>query len=135
MKKLIILALFYLVSCSTVPMTGRKQLVAIPASQMIALSDESYALVIKEGQLSSNAQYRSMVQKVGENLTKAVEAYMTKYNLEKYIEGYKWHYNVIVSEELNAWCMPGGQIAFYEGIMPVCKDENGVAVVMVLTSE
>ena len=130
MKKILILSLFYLVSCSTVPMTGRKQLVAIPSSQMIALSDESYAQVLKEGQISSNAQYRSSVQKVGEKLTRAVEEYMAKNGMEKYVEGYNWQYNVLVSEQLNAWCMPGGQIAFYEGILPVCKDENGIAVVM-----
>ncbi len=130
MKKILILSLFYLASCSTVPMTGRKQLVAIPSSQMIALSDESYAQVLKEGQISSNAQYRSSVQKVGEKLTRAVEEYMAKNGMEKYVEGYNWQYNVLVSEQLNAWCMPGGQIAFYEGIMPVCKDENGIAVVM-----
>lgn len=130
MKKLIILSFFYLVSCSTVPMTGRKQLVAIPSSQMIALSDESYAQVLQDAQISSNALYRKSVQKVGEKLTRAVEAYLVENNLEKYVEGYKWQYNVLVSEQLNAWCMPGGQIAFYEGIMPVCGDENGIAVVM-----
>ena len=130
MKKLVILSLIYLVSCSTVPMTGRKQLVAIPSSQMIALSDESYAQVLKEGKISSNAEYRASVQKVGENLTRAVEKYMTENGMEEYIQGYKWQYNVLVSEQLNAWCMPGGQIAFYEGIMPVCMDESGIAVVM-----
>lgn len=130
MRKLIILSSLFLVSCSVVPMTGRKQLVAIPSSQMIALSAESYSQVLAEGKLSSNSSYVNMVRRVGLRLTAAVETYMKENKLEAYLEGYDWQYNVLVSEDLNAWCMPGGQIAFYEGIMPVCEDENGVAVVM-----
>ncbi len=117
-------------SCSIVPFTGRKQFVAIPSSQMLALSADSYAKVLSENKLSPNRNYVSSVRSVGEKLTAAVEAYMKQNNLESAIEGYDWQYNVIVSPELNAWCMPGGQIAFYEGIMPVCEDEAGIAVVM-----
>ena len=133
MKKSIpagILSLFFLVSCSVVPMTGRKQFVAIPASQMIALSNDSYSQVLAESELSSNRTYVEMVQSVGKRLTVAVEAYLKANGLGNAIDGYNWQYNVIVSDQLNAWCMPGGQIAFYEGIMPVCRDEAGVAVVM-----
>lgn len=133
MKKLItlvFLVLMFLISCSVVPMTGRKQFVAIPASQMIALSSESYSQVLAEGKLSTNSNYVNMVKGVGQRLTAAVESYMKQNKLESAIAGYDWQYNVLVSEELNAWCMPGGQIAFYEGIMPVCQDETGVAVVM-----
>jgi predicted Zn-dependent protease len=130
MKKLIFLSLIFLISCSVVPMTGRKQFVAIPSSQMIALSAESYSQVLAEGKLSNNSSYVNMVRRVGQRLTTAVETYMKQNELEALIEGYDWQYNVLVSEDLNAWCMPGGQIAFYEGIIPVCEDENGVAVVM-----
>ena len=131
MKKTFFLLLFvYLASCSTVPMTGRKQLVAIPSSQMIALSDESYAQVLEENRLSTNTGYVNMVRTVGERLSSAVEQYMKQNGMSSAVENYDWKFNVLVSEELNAWCMPGGQIAFYEGIMPVCEDENGVAVVM-----
>jgi len=111
-------------------MTGRKQFIAIPSSQMIALSDESYSKVLEENQLSTNSQYVNRVKIVGERLSRAVESYLKQQNQEAFVKDYDWKYNVIVSEELNAWCMPGGQIAFYEGILPVCKDENGIAVVM-----
>jgi predicted Zn-dependent protease len=111
-------------------MTGRKQVVAIPSSQMIALSNESYSKVLEEYDLSSNSFYKERVKVVGEKLTQAVGTYLAQNGLEAYVEGYNWQYNVLVSEQLNAWCMPGGQIAFYEGIMPVCKDDNGIAVVM-----
>ena len=130
MKKLIFLFLFFLTACSVVPMTGRKQFVAIPSAQMISLSAESYSQVLADGKLSSNSAYVTMVRRVGQRLTAAVETYMKQNGLEALIEGYDWQYNVLVSEDLNAWCMPGGQIAFYEGIMPVCQDESGVAVVM-----
>lgn len=130
MKKLIILSFLFLLSCATVPMTGRKQFVAIPASQMITLSAESYAEVLSGTPVSKNTDYVSSVRKVGERLTAAVEAYLKQNNMQSVTEGYQWQYNVLVSEELNAWCMPGGQIAFYEGILPVCQDENGIAVVM-----
>jgi len=130
MKKLLFLAFLFTVSCAVVPMTGRKQFVAIPSSQMITLSGESYSQVLAEGKLSPNTSYVNSVRKVGERLTVAVEAYLKQNNLASATQGYQWQYNVLVSEELNAWCMPGGQIAFYEGIMPVCKDENGIAVVM-----
>jgi predicted Zn-dependent protease len=130
MKKLAILSFLFLISCAVVPMTGRKQFVAIPASQIIALSAESYSQVLAEAKLSTNTSYVNMVNRVGKRLSTAVENYMKQNNLQSAIEAYDWQYNVLVSEELNAWCMPGGQIAFYEGIMPVCQDENGVAVVM-----
>jgi len=130
MNKSIIPFFIFLVSCAVVPMTGRKQFVAIPSSQMIALSAESYSKVLSEAKLSSNSEYVNTVRKVGERLTVAVESYLKQNNLASVTDGYEWQYNVLVSEELNAWCMPGGQIAFYEGILPVCQDENGIAVVM-----
>jgi len=130
MRKLTILSFLFLLSCATVPMTGRKQFVAIPSSQMITLSIESYSKVLAESKLSTNNSYVSTVRKVGERLTAAVENYLKENNMQSVTEGYLWQYNVLVSEELNAWCMPGGQIAFYEGILPVCQDENGIAVVM-----
>ena len=117
-------------SCSNVPLTGRKQLTAIPSSQMLALSADSYSQVLTDSKLSSNQAYVDAVQRVGKKITAAVQEFMTMQGLESRIAGFDWQYNVIVSEQLNAWCMPGGQIAFYEGIMPVCGDDNGIAIVM-----
>jgi predicted Zn-dependent protease len=97
---------------------------------MLSLSAQSYKQVMEESTLSTNQYYVNMVQDVGRRLTTAVKTYLKQQNLESAIEGYDWQYNVIISEQVNAWCMPGGQIAFYEGIMPVCEDEAGVAVVM-----
>jgi len=127
---LIVVLLSFSVSCSNVPLTGRKQFTAIPNSQMLALSADSYSQVLFDMELSDNTAYVDAVKRVGDRVIKAVEEYLALNGLESRIEGLDWQFNVLKSEELNAWCMPGGQIAFYEGIMPVCMDDNGIAIVM-----
>jgi predicted Zn-dependent protease len=118
------------VQCATVPLTGRKQFSIIPASQIMALGTDSYSQILKENKISSNAQYVNTVRSVGHNLSGAVERYFASKNMSDQLKGYAWEYNVLQSKEVNAFCLPGGKIAFYEGIMPVCIDETGVAVVM-----
>lgn len=124
------LLVFFAISCGTVPMTGRKQLTAIPSSQMIALADDSYAQVLKENKLSNNQLYITQVRRVGMHITQAVEKYFKEKGLQGNLNKYSWEFHVLASDEKNAWCMPGGKIAFYEGIMPICENDNGVAVVM-----
>ncbi len=130
MKRVFLFLLVLAAGCSTVPITGRKQLAAIPSSQMIGLSQDSYNQVLKENKVSANAAYISRVKSVGTKLTAAVEKYLKANGMESEVKNFGWSYTVFVSPEVNAWCMPGGQIAFYEGIMPVCEDDNGIAVVM-----
>jgi len=125
-----IFVLSLLISCSNVPITGRQQLTLIPSSQMLALSADSYTQVLSETEKSDNVLYIDMVNNVGKKMIVAVSEYLKLNGLEDRIEGFDWQFSVLKSEELNAWCMPGGQIAFYEGIMPVCLDETGVAIVM-----
>jgi predicted Zn-dependent protease len=130
MKKLVFLLLIIGVGCAVAPFTGRKQLLVIPSSEMLTLSADSYSQVLKETKVSANQKYVTSVRNVGLRLTEAVKQYMQQNGLQSSIEGYQWQYTVLQSKEVNAWCMPGGQIAFYEGIMPVCADDNGIAVVM-----
>jgi predicted Zn-dependent protease len=118
------------VQCATVPLTGRKQFSIIPASQILGLGTESYTQILKENKISSNSQYVNSVKTVGRNISGAVERYFASKNMSDLLKGYAWEYNVLQSKEVNAFCLPGGKIAFYEGIMPVCIDDNGVAVVM-----
>ncbi len=127
----VLISLLLLVACSTVPITGRKQLSLIPNSQILPLSFDSYQQVLKENKLSTNKEQVAMVKNVGEKIQHAVEEYMAKQNMSDALEGYKWEFNLIQDDKtVNAWCMPGGKVAFYSGIMPICKDEAGVAVVM-----
>lgn len=117
-------------SCSTVPVTGRRQLDLIPASQLMTLSFDSYKQVMKENKLSSNVAWTNMVKNCGSRIQRAVESYMTQNKLKSQLSGFQWEFNLIESETVNAFCMPGGKVAFYTGIMPLCQDETGVAVVM-----
>ncbi len=118
------------VACATVPLTGRRQLSLIPDSQMNALSFQQYDEVLAASQLSTDARQTAMIQRVGEGIQHAVEQYMAQNGLSAILEGYEWEFHLIESDQVNAWCMPGGKVAFYTGILPVCQDEAGVAVVM-----
>ncbi len=122
--------LLVFVACNTVPITGRKQLKLVPNSQLLPMSFDQYQQVLSESELSSDADQVAMIKRVGERIQKAAEEYYKNHNLEKELNGYDWEYNLIVSEQVNAWCMPGGKVAFYTGILPICEDETGVAVVM-----
>lgn len=125
-----VIVVFMAVQCATVPLTGRKQFSIIPASQIMALSNESYNQILKENRISTNSQYVNSVKTVGRNIAAAVESYFASKKQSELLQGYAWEYNVLQSKEVNAFCLPGGKIAFYEGIMPVCIDDQGVAVVM-----
>jgi predicted Zn-dependent protease len=123
-------ALLLLAACATVPITGRKQLSIIPDSQMNAMSFSQYDQVLAESQLSKDADAVAMVQRVGRRIQGAVEEYFQREGMSSHLEGYAWEFNLIESDQVNAWCMPGGKVAFYTGILPICQDEAGIAVVM-----
>jgi len=124
---LLALTVYY---CSTVPITGRSQLSLIPDSEMNTMSFSQYSEFIKTNKLSSNKTDVDMVKRVGVKIQKAVETYFAQKNLSKELAGYQWEFNVVESEEVNAWCMPGGKVVVYTGILPITKDETGLAVVM-----
>jgi len=136
-KKVIYLSSAFLISgvmytaCKSVAVTGRKQLSLVPESQMISMSSQQYAQVIQKGPLSTNQAQVSMIKRVGNTIKTAVEKYMADQGRSKELEGYNWEFNLIKNDTtVNAWCMPGGKVAFYTGILPICIDENGIAVVM-----
>jgi predicted Zn-dependent protease len=134
MKKISILLTFTLLvlsGCKTVALTGRKQLSIIPGNQIMSLSYTSYSDMMKQSRMSSNQTQVAMVRKSGENIRLAVEKYLAEKNLSELVKGFQWEFNLIDDPNtVNAFCMPGGKVAFYTGIMPICKDETGVAVVM-----
>ncbi len=136
-KKIIYLTSAFLLTgatymaCKRVAVTNRSQLSFIPESQMISMSNEQYGQVIQQGPLSTNQSQVDMVKRVGNTIKTAVEKYMAEQGRSKELEGYNWEFNLIKNDStVNAWCMPGGKVAFYTGILPVCIDEAGIAVVM-----
>jgi predicted Zn-dependent protease len=119
-----------LVACAKVPVTGRSQLNLIPDDQMVATSAQQYQSFLTENPPSADAKNTDMVKRAGVNIQKAVEAYMAEKGASAQLAGYAWEFNLVESQEVNAWCMPGGKVVVYSGILPVTKDETGLAVVM-----
>lgn len=106
-------------SCHTVPITGRKQLLLVPEGKENSLGAESYKEILSEEKVSTNKSYVDIVTRVGKRIAKITGE-----------KDFDWEYKVIASETVNAFCLPGGKVAFYEGILPTCANEGGIAVVM-----
>ncbi len=134
MKKLkvikILIASIILTACSTVPFSGRKQLNAIPESSMLAMSYQQYDDFLKENKLSTNFAQTNMVKRVGKKLELSVENYFKEKGEGYILKDYAWDFNLIDSDVVNAWCMPGGKVVIYTGILPITQNEAGLAVVM-----
>lgn len=132
MKKIFfLLTIFLLSACKTVPLTGRKQLNLIPSEQINSLSYDQYRQTLSDAQVVKGTEWANWVETVGNDIRRAVETYLRQEGKSDLIEGYAWDFNLIKDDNtVNAWCMPGGKVAFYTGIMPVCEDKEGVAVVM-----
>ncbi len=125
-----LITIVFFQTCSSVPLTGRSQLNMIPSSEMLSMSYQQYDVFLKENKLSTNALEVDMVKRVGVNIQQAVERYMADNNLSSRLNGYKWDFNLVEDDQINAWCMPGGKVVVYTGILPVTNDEGGLAVVM-----
>ncbi len=117
-------------ACSSVMFTGRRQVKLVSSSEMATMATASYTQFLDENKLSENQTYQQQLKHVGGKMQVAVEKYMRQNGAEAQIANLNWEFNVVESDEINAWAMPGGKIVFYSGIMPVCEDENGIAVVM-----
>ena len=117
-------------SCTKVAITGRKQFNLVPNSVMNSMSFESYSEFLSQNKLSDNVEQTQMVKRLGSRIQKAVEQYCAENNLSDRLQGYQWEFNLIEDESLNAWCMPGGKVVVYTGLLPVTRTEAGLAVVM-----
>ena len=129
-KSLIILIVFIVIGCSTVPLTGRKQLSLVPESEVIALSLTEYDKFIKSNKLSTDKNKMALVKRVGERISKAVESYMANAGLNQNLDGYKWEFNLVEDQTVNAWCMSGGKVVVYTGLLPLTLNESGLATVL-----
>ena len=121
-------ALMLLPACSRVPISGRKQLNLVPDSIMNSMSLQSYDEFLAQTKPSRNARQTKKVKRVGNRIQKAVEKYSAQHDLD--LEGYQWEFNLIEDDSVNAWAMPGGKVVVYTGLLPIAKDESGLAVVM-----
>lgn len=121
---------FGLTACKSVPLTGRKQLSLIPGSQMNAMAVDQYQQVLSKAKVLTGTPEAQQVKRVGNKISQAVETYLKQKGHAEMIKDLNWEFNLIDENVANAWCMPGGKVAFYTGIMGICGDDAGVAVVM-----
>jgi len=124
------LMIFLLMACQTVPITQRRQLTLIPSGQIMALSSENYNDFLKNHTVIENTDESRMVQKVGTAIKGAVERYFSERGLSSQLDGYHWEFHLVKDDTVNAFCMPGGKVVVYSGIIPVAQDATGLAVVM-----
>lgn len=133
MKKkcsLYLLSLLMLAGCSSVPLTGRKQLLLVSDQEVLSSSLTQYNDYIKTAQKSTNAAQTAMVVRVGKNIATATEQYLRNHGLASEIQDFSWEFNLVKSDEVNAFCMPGGKIVVYEGLMKLVASDDELAVVL-----
>jgi predicted Zn-dependent protease len=127
---LISMLLPLLIGCEQVAITGRSQLNLVPDSMVNSMALQQYTTFLNENKVTTNTVQIDQVKRVGYRLTEAVERYCRENNMAQTIKGFTWEFNVVESEEVNAWCMPGGKVVIYTGILPITKDDDGLTVVM-----
>ena len=115
---------------STVPITGRKQTLLVSDGDVLSLSNQQYKQYMQSAKASTNATNTAMVKRVGQNLANAVTKYLNNNGLGAEVANYAWEFNLVQDKQVNAWCMPGGKIVVYEGILPVTQDEASLAIVL-----
>ena len=127
------ITLMMVVSCVTatrVPITGRKQRLSVSDEQMLSLSATQYKEYLGSAKKSTNAKNTAMVQRVGQKLAAAVETYLRNNGYEAEVQNYNWEFNLVQDKQVNAFCMPGGKIVVYEGLLPVTQTEAALAIVL-----
>lgn len=132
MKKLVLtLAVFLaVVACKTNPFTGKKMLNFYGNQQLFPMAFAQYDQFLNENNVITGTEQAQMITNVGQRISKAAETWLNANGHAGYLKDYKWEYKLVKDEAVNAWCMPGGKIVFYTGILPITQTETGVAVVM-----
>ncbi|NQY68588.1 MAG: M48 family metallopeptidase [Flavobacteriales bacterium] len=124
-------AILTLSQCSKVPITGRRQMSLLPEKELIGMSKTQYREFIGENKVVATSNLKAaMVRRVGNKIAKAVESHLISLGMEKRIKGFEWEFKLVDDNTVNAWCMPGGKVVVYTGILDVAVNEAGLAVVM-----
>lgn len=118
------------IACATNPFTGKSTLALVPDSQILPSAFAQYNSFLKENKVVTGTADAQRVRTVGMKIKGAAEKWLAANGYAGYLKDYQWEYNLVDSKEVNAWCMPGGKIVFYTGILPITQDEQGMAVVM-----
>ncbi len=133
MKNIIFLlaGILFLTGCVLNQVTGRKQLSLVPESELQLMATGQYNTFLTENKVLSPANKEAaMVDRVGARISGAITKYYNSQGQQSVIEGYKWEFNTVDSKEVNAWCMPGGKVVVYSGLLPVTQNETALAIVV-----
>jgi predicted Zn-dependent protease len=125
-----IFALMLFFSCATNPFTGKKTMAIIPNSQLFPTAFQQYDQFLTENKVVTGTSDAAMITRVGQRIAVAAERWLDANGHQGYLKDYKWEYNLVDDKAVNAWCMPGGKIVFYTGILPIAAGETGVAAIM-----
>lgn len=133
--KIVLLAVVtaLMVSCGTtrvVPISGRTQTLLVNDEQVLSLSNQEYSNFMKSAKVSTNSNNTAMVKRVGQRLATAVESYLKNNGLSGELKNFSWEFNLVQNKEANAFCMPGGKIVVYEGLLPYTQNEASLAIVL-----
>ncbi len=122
----------FAVACSTNPLSGKNQLTLLPESELQKMATAQYSEFLNTNKVVRTGNNRDvdMIRRVGQRVTSAVQRYYTDKGLADKLEGYSWDYNLVDDKAVNAWCMPGGKIVVYTGLLPISQNEAALAVVM-----
>lgn len=126
----VLLTVFLIESCATNPFTGKKTMALVPNSQLLPTAFEQYNQFLNENKVVKGTAEAEMIKRVGMRIATAAERWLNANGYQGYLKDYRWEFNLVEDKAVNAWCMPGGKIVFYTGILPITKNETGVAVVM-----
>ncbi len=125
-----LVAVFALVACRTNPFTGKKDLALVSNSQLFPMAFQQYNQFLSQNKVISGTSQAKMVKSIGQKIAHAAEIYLRSKGYQGYLEEYKWEYHLVKSDQVNAWCMPGGKIVVYSGILPIAQSEAGLAAIM-----
>jgi len=117
-------------SCATNPFTGNKTLALVPNSEIFPTSFAQYDQFLSEHKVLKNTANAEMITRVGQRIATAAERWLDANGYKGYLKDYKWEYNLVDDKAVNAWCMPGGKIVFYTGILPIAENETAIATIM-----
>ena len=132
MKRIVAIFLvsILIAACSTVPITGRSRITPVDDDQVLPASFAQYKGFLEKHEKSKDEEKTAQIKKVGGKISEAVDRFMRNNKMNKEADSYKWEFNLIEDKTVNAWCLPGGKVVFYTGILPICENEDGIAAVM-----
>lgn len=119
-----------IIACATNPFTGKKTMALVGNSEIFPSAFQQYSQFLSENKVITGTADAKKIETIGTKIKVAAERWLTANGHADYLDGYQWEYKLVESKDVNAWCMPGGKIVFYTGILPICKTDAGIACVM-----